>query len=191
MNQILACWLGSNQISSKAGCCCPGQTCLFKNNRSSWPEFDCCFTCSAYGKAKAFSCSFFLCEKCHDIRYGCSYSGKSRARRQKARPENGYLRKQQLKGFQQWKCLRTKDINLACTNLVVVLYDRFCIVSSSRYLATFKTPFSHFPYANQASGPLWTCLMASPNLCMAWYCSRSDSVWPRNWSLMESWSWGW
>ena len=57
---------------------------------------DCCFTCLAYGKAKAFLCSFFWHEKWHGVGYGDPYSMKNRVRRQKARPENGYLRRQQV-----------------------------------------------------------------------------------------------
>lgn len=128
MNQILAC---CSQVSLKAGCCCSSQISLFKNNRSSCQEVDCCFTCLAYGKAKAFSWLVFFCVKnVMTSEYGCSYSVKSRVRRQKARSENGYLMKQQLKGFQQWKWLRIKHVNFICINLVVILYARICRVSS-------------------------------------------------------------
>lgn len=75
-------------------------------------------------EGKSLFTLLFWHEKWHGIGYGRSYSMKSRVRRQKARSENGYLRKQKLKGFQQWKWLEVRHGKPAWADIFVVFYAR-------------------------------------------------------------------
>lgn len=90
MNQILACWFRFLQkqvvvVVPVKFACSEKFILLDKRLAVALPVWH-------MGRQNLFH-ALFLCEKCHDIRCGCSYSVKSRVRRQKTRSENDYLRK--------------------------------------------------------------------------------------------------